>query len=145
MRLSSRIRYAVRTLVEIGKTPDKLTSLQEVEKKQTISAKYAKQILQPLEKVNIIGSKRGVGGGYYLKQNPKNIRLEDIMNALGNEVKIAPCFATNGICERKNYCGAEKTWNELQNLIEIFFKETTLQDIIDRETEAQPDCEVNHE
>lgn len=135
MKLQAKIRYAIRILVEIGKNPDKPLSLPLVEEKQHISAKYARQILQPLEDKKIVGSRRGMKGGYFLKKKASKISLLDVINSLPENVKIAPCLETPGICEREDVCGAKIKWEELQSLIEDFFRKTTIQDVIDREKE----------
>ncbi len=135
MKLQARIRYAIRILVEIGKNPDIPLSLPIVEEKQHISAKYARQILQPLEDKRIVGSRRGMKGGYFLKKKASKISLMEVIAALAEKVKVAPCLETPGICEREEVCGAKTKWEDLQGLIEKFFKKTTIQDVIDRERE----------
>lgn len=135
MKLRAKIRYAVRILVEIGKHPDKPLSLPMVEEKQHISAKYARQILQPLEDKKIVGSRRGKKGGYFLKKKASEISLMDVMSILSENMKIAPCLGIPGICEREAVCGAKRKWAELQSSIEEFFRKTSIQDIIDGEKE----------
>jgi len=136
MKLQARIRYAVRILVEIGKCPDKLLSLPIVEEKQNISAKYARQILQPLEDKKIVGSRRGKKGGYFLKKKASDISLMDVIAILSENVKIAPCLERPGSCEREAVCGARPKWTELQSMIEHFFRKTSIQDLIDGEKEV---------
>jgi Rrf2 family protein len=135
MRLQAKIRYAIRILVEIGKNPDKPLSLAEVEKKQHISAKFARQIIQPLEDKNLVGSRRGMKGGYFLKKKASKISLLRVIEALSEKIKIAPCLENPGICRREDICGAKIKWEELQGLIEDFFYTTTIQDVIDKEKE----------
>lgn len=133
MKISAKVRYAIRTLVEIGKCPDSSLPLSIVEKNQNISSKFAKQFLQPLEERNIVGSKRGAKGGYYLKKDPSEIRLLDVIEALEKEIQIVPCIKDAEFCERRDFCGAKKKWEEFQNLIEDFYFRTTIQDIIEQE------------
>ena len=133
MKVSAKVRYAIRTLVEIGKCPDNSLPLSIVEKNQNISSKFAKQFLQPLEERNIVGSKRGAKGGYYLKKDPSEIRLLDVIEALEKEIQIVPCIKDAEFCERRDFCGAKKKWEEFQNLIEDFYFRTTIQDIIEQE------------
>jgi len=133
IKISAKIRYAVRTLLEIGKRKEKITCLSEVEKSQNISAKFAKQILQPLEKADLVGSKRGIHGGYYLIKEPSEIYLIDIFNAFNESIKIIPCINHPDICERVNYCGAKILWQKLDKNINQFLNETTIQDMINEE------------
>jgi Rrf2 family protein len=135
MRLQAKIRYAIRILVEVGKNQDKPLSLAEVEKRQHISAKFARQIIQPLEDKKIVGSQRGMKGGYFLKKKALKISLLSVIEALSEKIKVAPCLERPGICRREDICGAKIKWEELQGLIENFFAKTTIQDMIDREKE----------
>lgn len=132
MKISAKLRYIVRTLCEIGETELIPTSLSKIEEKQKISKKYLKQLLQPLEKLSIIGSIRGKNGGYYLKKNLDKIKLYDIVIALNININIAPCN-TDSSCDfaRMNICGSQDKWGELQNLIIKFYKETYLSDFKD--------------
>lgn len=133
MKIPAKVRYAVRTLVEIGKDPGKILSLAEVEKEQMISAKFAKQFLQPLEKENIVGSKRGVKGGYFLKRKPSEIRIKDVFKALGEKINLAPCLDDLDVCQRIGICGAKDKWSELQKMIEEFLAAITIEDIIKKD------------
>lgn len=132
MKVSAKLRYTVRTLCEIGDTEKKPVALSKIEDKQKISRKYLKQILQPLEKNGIIGSIRGKNGGYYLKKKLYNIKLYDVVSALNENTNIIPC-SHNKSCsfERIDFCGSQGKWEELQNLINDFYKKTTISEFKD--------------
>jgi Rrf2 family protein len=133
MKVTARLRYAVRTLCELEDSQDNPMSLTKIEKNQKISKKFLKQILQPLEKNNIIGSKRGKYGGYYLKIKPEKITILKILKALNEEIVIVPCIV--GICSAGNekHCKTKKKWNELQKIIYEFYRKTTIRDFIEGE------------
>lgn len=132
MKITAKLRYAVRTLCEIGDTDQMPISLAKIESKQKISKKYLKQILQPLEKKGIIGSIRGKNGGYYLKKKLRSIILYDVVSALDEGTAISPCLH-DGDCnfERRDFCGSQEKWAELQDLINDFYKNTSLSDFKD--------------
>ena len=132
MKVSAKLRYTVRTLCEIGETEQNPVALSKIEGKQKISRKYLKQILQPLEKKGIIGSIRGKNGGYYFKKKIDNISLYDVVSALNENINIVPC-SHNRSCsfERIDICGSQGKWEELQNLINDFYKRTTISEFED--------------
>ncbi|MCJ7587697.1 MAG: Rrf2 family transcriptional regulator [Candidatus Aminicenantes bacterium] len=137
MKMPAKIRYGIRILVEIGRHPEGALPLAEVEKRQLISAKFAKQILQPLMRARLVGSTRGIKGGYRLLKKPERIRLIDIVNVLSEkDDRIAPCLVRKGICRRDKNCGAKLKWMELQKIVDAFLAKTTLRDMIDAETAA---------
>jgi Rrf2 family protein len=134
MRMPAKIRYGIRILVEIGRHPEGALPLAEVEKRQLISAKFAKQILQPLMKARLVQGVRGLKGGYRLLKSPDRIRLLDIVNVLSEkDDRIAPCLVRTGVCRRDKTCGAKSKWQELQKIMDGFLARTTLRDIIDAE------------
>lgn len=134
MRMPAKIRYGIRILVEIGRHPEGALPLAEVEKRQLISAKFAKQILQPLMRAKLVGSMRGLKGGYRLLKDPARIRIIDIVQILSEKGdRIAPCLVSKGICRRESNCGAKLKWQELQKLVDAYLTKTTLRDMIDAE------------
>lgn len=142
MKISAKLRYAVRTLVELGRRPESVISLAEVERRQNISAKFAKQILQPLEDHDLVGSKRGSAGGYFLLKAPGDIRLIDVMSALNECPPLVPCLNDSYACEREETCGARDIWKNLGDQIQKYFTATTIQVIIDLEKAEDPDREA---
>lgn len=130
IKIPAKVRYAVRTLVELGKHQGKVISLREIENIQEISAKFTKQIMQPLEKADIVKSKRGITGGYYLNKPPARISLMDIINCFNKEPKIAPCVSGDNNCDRNGQCKTRVVWEELQGSIDHFFTHKTLDKII---------------
>lgn len=132
MKIPARIRYAVRIMVEIAREPDQALALSEVEKRQMISAKFAKQILQPLMRAGLVQGVRGLKGGYRLLREPAGISLLEITRALSrNEDRIAPCLLADDPCPRRGRCGVEVKWQELQQTIDDFLERTSLKDVID--------------
>jgi len=137
LKLPARVRYGVRILVEIGRHPEGAFPLAEVEKRQLISAKFAKQILQPLMRAGLVDSARGLKGGYRLLKAPEKIRISDIVRVLSEaDDRIAPCLVRKGLCRRDKTCGAKLKWGELQTIVDDFLARTTLRDMI--EAEAAP-------
>ena len=65
MKISSKGRYAVRVLAELGKQNKRL-SVAGLAKLQGITVKYLEQIISLLRKHNLIESSRGQTGGYML-------------------------------------------------------------------------------
>lgn len=133
MKVPARIRYAVRILLELGKNRQEPLPLRKIEKSQRVSSKFAKQILQPLERSGLVEGRRGRGGGYFLRLNPEEVTLMDIFQAMGEKIHPAPCLETIGLCPRENYCGARDVWEALERILADYFCQTTIRDLINRE------------
>lgn len=139
LRMPAKIRYGIRILIEIGRNREGALPLTGVEKRQKISAKFAKQILQPLMRAGLVDSIRGLKGGYRLLKAPEAISLHDIVRVLSDKNdRIAPCLVRGGSCRRESTCGVKSKWCELQSLIDGFLAETTLQDVMDAKPAPKP-------
>lgn len=138
MKISAKSRYAVRILVELGLDTSRLHSLREVEERQRISAKFSKQILQPLEARGLISSRRGARGGYRLDMDPGRISLLDVFKITGETLLTAPCIDDREYCPRTHNCGARSHWHSLDTLIRNYLEGTTIADLI-REEKGRTD------
>jgi Rrf2 family protein len=130
IKVPARIRYAIRTMVELAKHDSQFTPLSAIEKKQHISAKFAKQILQPLEKAGLVVSRRGVKGGYRLNKEPADISLMDIFICFNEKFEVSPCIAGDPGCERIEECEAKPLWEEMYHLISGLFRQKSLKDLL---------------
>lgn len=130
IKVPARIRYAIRTMVELARHDSQFTPLSAIEKKQDISAKFAKQILQPLEKSGLVISRRGVKGGYRLNRKPGDITLMDIFHCFNEKFEVSPCIANEPGCDRIKECEARPVWEEMYTLISGLFRRKSLGDLL---------------
>lgn len=133
MRLTTRTRYALRALIDLANLKEsQTTSLQMMARRQRVKPKYLEQILIRLRQANIIGGRKGPGGGYFLKKAPKKTTLLNIMNAVGES--LAPVSCTNGkpdkYCSRKRHCILKSCWKKLDKVILDFVASYSLKDIM---------------
>lgn len=83
MRVSARIDYAVRALVELtGTTRDSPRKLQELAAAQQIPLAFLSDILTMLRHAGLVSSMRGADGGYWLARPPVEIRLAAVIAAV---------------------------------------------------------------
>ncbi len=86
MKLSTKGRYAIRAMINIAlnktNTP---TTLLNLARHQNISLSYLEQLFSLLRKNNLVSGIRGPGGGYKLANNPKNITIAQILNAINEK------------------------------------------------------------
>ena len=82
MKISTKGRYALRLMIEIGRKEEgRLTTLREVAEQQNISMKYLEQLVGHLTKAKLIVGHRGIHGGYSLAREPQDITAGDILRA----------------------------------------------------------------
>ena len=133
MKLNTKSRYAVMALADMSKFPvNNPVSLRDISLRQSISLLYLEQIFFKLKKNDIVKSVRGTNGGYVLKRDPKNIKLSEIFQALDQKVKTVGCKkeSKKGCNGKSTKCLTHNLWDELENHINNFFNEKSLEDLI---------------
>ena len=89
MKLSTRARYGLKALIDLGlHSENETVSLQSIAERQDISVSYLEQLMGKLRKAGIVKSIRGAQGGYRLGRPPEEISVGDILRALEGDVPV---------------------------------------------------------
>ena len=80
MKLSTRARYALRSMAAIAQRgdKDKPISLQKISKRTQISRRYLEQLAMALKGASLLRSISGRRGGYMLSRPAKDIKVGEI-------------------------------------------------------------------
>ncbi len=137
--LSKKTKYAIKALLHLAKNygegPILIGHLSEKEK---IPKKFLETILLDLRKQGILGSKIGVGGGYYLIKKPNEVFLSQVLRSIDGPIALIPCVSINFYercddCKDEAVCGIRDVMKDVREATLKIFSGTTLQDIIKRE------------
>ena len=131
MRISTKGRYATLIMLYLAKEykNDRYVTLKEISEKEDISLKYLEKIMLDLNKKDFFVSTRGVGGGYKLKYHPKEYSLKEILKASEKDIEVATCISD--ICPKKASCITFSVWNDLNDVVDNFLENKTLNDYIE--------------
>lgn len=135
MKLTTKSRYAIRAMADLAEQPkDKAIPLETIAKRQCVKLKYLEQIFLKLRKARLIEGKKGPGGGYMIAKDPEEIRLGDIVQAVGESTAPVLCAVgtRDKYCSGVNECPLQPHWMELKRQIDAFFNGHTLADILRR-------------
>lgn len=108
--LNKKTQYAIKALTFLAEQQDKGPVLiAEISKKKKIPLKFLENILLELKKAGILESKKGKGGGYFLKVPANKIPLADIIRKIDGPIAMLPCaslyfYERCKNCDEKN-CG----------------------------------------
>lgn len=86
MHVSARSDYAVRALIVLVREGGGPCTADFMAKRQDIPSKFLNAVLRDLKKAALIGSQRGMDGGYYMVREPKDIAVADIMRAVEGQL-----------------------------------------------------------
>lgn len=131
MKISTKGRYGVVIMLYLANEykKDRYVTLHEISEKENISLKYLEKIMLSLNKENFFISTRGVGGGYKLKYEPNHYTLKEILLASEGDLSVTTCVSE--ICPKKEKCHTFSVWNDLNDAIDNFLENKTLQDYIE--------------
>jgi Rrf2 family protein len=81
MRLSARVDYALRAVVEIAANAGPLTA-ERIARAQQIPPKFLESILLQLRRGGVVYAQRGPEGGYWLARPAADISLADVIRVI---------------------------------------------------------------
>ena len=144
MKLSTRVRYGMRAMVELAKNPkDGPMPLRKLAQKQQISMKYLEQLAASLKIAGLVDSTRGAEGGYRLAKKPEDISAWDVYKAL--DVSTAPTDCLNHECHREKICACRNLWYDLNKAIATILKTYNLKKLAHSEKALLSGLEVDFE
>ena len=119
--------------MNMGKFSEKLVGLLELAKKKKIPLKFLENILLELKKAEILDSKKGKGGGYFLKQNPAKVKMATIIRLINGPIAMLPCVSLYFYERCKNcnekHCGLHDMMIEVRDATLKIVENRTLKDL----------------
>lgn len=116
MLITRATEYAIRALLYLAKQPrGEIVYKKDICQTQDITPAFLTKILQPLIKLGIVGSQRGVGGGFYLIKDPAEVTLLDVVKAEEGPLYLNQCLSREGTCERDVFCPVHGAWREVRS------------------------------
>ena len=133
MKLNNTSQYAIRILAYIADHKEKnLLSATELSNELIIPYKFLTKIMTELVKADLVESIRGREGGFKLKKNAADIKVDDILNIFNDSIKDEECILGIGFCNGMCKCALHDQWMEPKLLMQKMFRESSLQDIAGR-------------
>src|SRR5262245_36729949 len=86
MRISARADYALRAAIELAvahRDGRRTTTAGAIGRAQNIPVKFLETILGELRAAGLVGTQRGVDGGYWLTRSPEEVTVADVIRAIG--------------------------------------------------------------
>jgi len=132
MKINTKIRYGLRTIIEIANASASEGILQkDIAKNQNLSLKYLDPIISALKLKNLIVNFKGKGSGYILTRPAEEITLFDIYSAFEN-VEVVDCVRVTKFCDRcNNTCKSHSYWKTFKHDFEAILKNRTLKDVLE--------------
>lgn len=139
MKISTKGRYALRMMIDIGLNQQKtFLPLKQIAADIQVNTKYLEQIAATLTKAGLLQVMRGSSGGYRLCKAPEEYTVLEILEAA--EGSVAPVACLEGGqkgCENAARCTSLCFWNEFYDVIQSFLGSKSLKDLLDQQAEKE--------
>ena len=133
--LSKKTQYAFRALTHLVENYNKGPVLiSEISRKKKIPLKFLENILLELKKADILDSKKGKGGGYFLKQKPEKVKVSTVIRLINGPIAMLPCVSLYFYERCKNcnekHCGLHDMMIQVRDATLNVVENRTLKDLL---------------
>lgn len=135
--LSKKTKYAIHALSYLAQQDaTKPTLIVSISEEAKIPRKFLETILLDLKKAGILSSKMGKGGGYFLRKEPKEIKLSTLLRMFDGPIALLPCASINYYqpcdeCVSEEACGLHFVMAEVRDETLKVLENKSIQDILD--------------
>ena len=135
MKISSKSRYALRTLVDLAvHFTGEQVPLINIAKRQNLSVNYLEQVFALLKKANIVKSVKGAQGGYILAKPAQYITVGEILRAIEGDLVIVEeeirKSETSTIYQNMQVCLQREVWDKIAESVQETVEQITLEDLV---------------
>lgn len=124
--------YAIRALVHLATCEGEVVSAKEIAEAQDIPIEFLQKILQRLVRAGFVVSHRGTQGGFSLARKPDEVSLLEVVTTMQGRPAANKCFLGRERCERAPSCRLKQNWLTLEQKVNEFLADITLQDLADQ-------------
>jgi len=134
LRLTKKTEYGIIAMKYIISRDEQVrgtpVSATEIARKLHIPRGILGKVLQQLAKQGLIDSYQGVTGGYALAKAPRDITLNEIVNAIEGPVSVVECITDEGEeCSLLEFCNIQSPILAIQQNLTDYFKNISLADL----------------
>jgi Rrf2 family protein len=133
--LSNRSKYGLKALLvlagEKSRGPMLIADLAE---REDMPKKFLEAILLELKRRGLVESKKGKGGGYFLRRRPDEITFGDVIRALDGPLAAVSCVSQTAYmpcdeCPDEKTCGVRLAMKKVRDATADILDHTTLADV----------------
>jgi Rrf2 family protein len=133
--LSRKSKYGLKALLvlaqEAGRGPVLIAELAD---RDAIPKKFLEAILLELKRHGVVQSRKGKGGGYFLRRAPAEITFGEVIRALDGPLAAVPCVSEKfymkcSECVDEPTCGVRLAMKEVRDATARILDHTTLADV----------------
>jgi Rrf2 family protein len=133
--LSHKSKYGLKALLllaqEAGRGP---VLVAELAARDALPKKFLEAILLDLKRQRLVESRKGKGGGYFLRRKPSEISFGEVIRALDGPLAAVPCVSQTAYrpcdeCLDEQTCGVRLAMKKVRDATAEILDHTTLADV----------------
>ena len=133
--LSKKAQYAIKALGYLAtRYSEGPILISDIAEKKKIPLKFLENILLELKKADLLESKKGKGGGYFLKAAPEQTNLATVIRIVDGPISMLPCVSLYFYkrcedCDQER-CRINGLFSEARDAVLGVLEKKTLQDLV---------------
>ena len=133
--LSMKAKYALRALIVLAANDKKMLKSKAIAEQADVPAKFLETILGELKHHDVVESKRGIFGGYFLKRPASELLIGEVVRALDGTIAPLACASISDYkkcddCNDEEVCVIRKIMVNVRNAISDVLDHHTLADML---------------
>lgn len=141
MKITAQEEFGLRILIRIaGCQTEEGMSIPQLSKAEGLSSHYVAKLTRTIRMAGFINSTPGYKGGYVLAKPAKQIRIREVLKALGGVLFDRDfCGLHSGglnLCTNSVDCSARSLWKMIQFTVDQLLDKITLHDMVNTEKES---------
>ncbi|MEP7309506.1 MAG: Rrf2 family transcriptional regulator [Acidobacteriota bacterium] len=133
--LSRKSKYGLKALLTLAREASHGPVLiAELADRDAIPKKFLEAILLELKRHGVVQSRKGKGGGYFLRRPPEEITFGEVIRVLDGPLAAVPCVSQTAYmrcaeCLDEQTCGVRLAMKEVRDATAQILDHTTLADV----------------
>jgi Rrf2 family protein len=143
--LTKKTKYAVKALIALARNKENRPMLiAEIAKNEGLPKRFLEAILLDLKRGQVLGSRMGAGGGYYLNKPASEIMVANVIRILDGPIALLPCVSLNFYqrceeCKDELTCSIREMMKKVRDASIDIMGNTSIADLVNRENELAQD------
>lgn len=141
MRLSARVDYALRAVIELASGGDTPVTSERIARAQDIPPKFCESILLQLRRGGIVFAQRGPEGGYWLARPADQIALVEVIEVIDGPLGSPRAAQTEGPLGAAQ--ALQRVWTAVEESERRILTQVTIANVIAGELPAAVTAELH--
>ena len=112
MKLNLQTDYALRVLIYVGTSNQKLSTIQDIAEAFAVSNAHLMKVVHRLGKEGYLDTVRGRNGGMRLNRRPEAIGVGDVVRSIEEDLAVMGCLNEQRFCQIQGPCVLRRALRE---------------------------------